>query len=307
MQRPILPSWCRFGGSILCLFLLAAALSIPSTASSEMRAKIRASGKKTTDGPPFAFLCLDSNRVPDVDQIERALVKWMKADASRPITDLVVCQEIGEPIAISFHYDGRAFAAGVVDRPIPQGDLDYACGNAFFWPDASSVLNQHTSHLIVTALGDYDQPWQRALRLSEMMAACIEAFEGSLGVYWGHASVVHAPEFFLQGMREAGDQAETVPVELWTGFLRTERDDQTADMYTDGLDVFGCREFEIVASGQSLEDMFEMLIGMSRYVIYHGNVIGDGDTIGGTAEKKILTHFGPSAIGRPAQVILVDY
>ena len=307
MPRFLFPN--RSWAAALSLIVLGSGIqSHPSVfAADEPRAAIRTSGKKTTDGPPFAFLCLDSKQVPDLDQVDRTLRKWLPVDDSRTIRDLEVRQGADEPIAISFTFDGRAFAAGLIDRPIPQEDLDYACGNSFFWPGASEVLARHTSHLIVTALGDYDRPWQRALRLSEVMAACIEAFEGSLGIYWGHASVVHAPEFFLQGVRESGDQMAQLPVELWTGFLRTERDAETADMYTDGLDVFGCMEFEIVASKQSMEEMFEMLIGMSRYVIFHGNVIGDGDTVGATAEDKISTHYAQSVIGRPARVVAVDF
>jgi hypothetical protein len=299
----------RFAAATLSLTFLVSVFvpSVSTSAADGPRAAIRTSGKKTTEGPPFAFLCLDSNQVPDLDQVERALLKWLPVDDSRQVSDLEVRQEAGEPIAISFTFDGRAFAAGLIDRSIPQEDLDYACGNSFFWPGAAEVLERHNCHLIVTALGDYDHPWQRALRLSEVMAACIEAFEGSLGVYWGHASVVHAPEFFLQGVRESGDEMARLPVELWTGFLRTERDDKTADMYTDGLDVFGCMEFEIVASKQSMEEMFEMLIGMSRYVIFHGNVIRDGDTVGGNEEEKIVTHYAHSVIGRPARVVAVDF
>ena len=306
MLRFIFPS--RFWVATLSLTVFVAA-AVPRTSSAvdEPRAAIRTSGKKTAAGPPFAFLCLDSNQVPDLDQVERTLLKWLPVDGSRKISDLEVRQAAGEPIAISFTFDGRAFAAGLIDRPIPQADLDYACGNSFFWPGAAGVLGRHSSHLIVTALGDYDHSWQRALRLSEVMAACIEAFEGSLGVYWGHASVVHAPEFFLQGVREAGDEMTSLPVELWTGFLRTERDDKTADMYTDGLDVFGCMEFEIVASQQSMEEMFEMLIGMARYVIFHGNVIRDGDTVGGNADEMITTQYSHSVIGRPSRVVAVDF
>lgn len=296
------------------LLLAAAGLALalspaPAHAVDQAATQYRTSGKKTSAGPPFAILCLESSAVPDREIVERNLSKWLATGSEHAISDLVVNQLADQagPIAISFGYDGRRFAAGLIDRPIPASDLDYACGNAIFWPEAAAVLGRQRSHLIVSALGDYDQPWQRALRLSQVMAACIESFEGSLGVYWGHASVVHAPEFFLQGMREAGEDAALLPVELWTGFLRTERRDGTADMYTDGLDVFGCMEFEIVASKQPMEEMFEMLIGMSRYVIANGNMFRDGDTVGADEQEKIPTHFADSVIGRRPKVILIDY
>lgn len=264
----------------------------------------KASPPKTENGPPFAFLCLASDRVPDSDELKRQLEKWLGADDSKPLTELVV--DTKKTLTVSFDFDGNSFVAGLIPKPIPKPDIDYACANAFFWPEAGEAMKRHTDHLIVTALGDYEKPWHRALALSQVMAACIEAFD-SVGVYWGHASVVHSPEFFLQGMREAGTEITNLPVELWTGFLRTYRDDKTVDMYTDGLDVFGCMEFEIVASKQNMSDVFEMLMGMSRYVIFHGNVIADGDTVGGEAEEKIKTHFEKSVIGRETRVIRIDY
>jgi len=261
-------------------------------------------GKKTEQGPPFAFLCLRSDQLPVIEELERQLNKWLDTTGEKNISDLRLDEE--GALTVSFTYDDHDFVAGLIDQPIPDEDLNYACGNSFFWPQASEALSHHSSHLIVTALGDYDQPWQRALRLSQVMAACIESFD-SVGVYWGHASVVHAPEFFLQGMREAEPNVNHLPVELWTGFLRTERDDKTVDMYTDGLDVFGCMEFEIVESKLPMPELFEMLISMSRYVIFNGNVIGDGDTVGSNAEEQIVTRFTKSVIGRKAEVIRLNY
>ena len=260
--------------------------------------------KKTDNGPPFAFLCLRSERLPDSEELGRQLNKWLKTTDDTAVSELKIDRH--SALTVSFQFEGHSFVAGLIDKPIPKPDLDYACGNSFFWPNAAEALSDHSSHLIVTALGDYDQPWQRAMRLSQVMAACIESFD-SVGVYWGHASVVHTPEFFLQGMREAEPNVNHLPVELWTGFLRTERDDRTVDMYTDGLDVFGCMEFEIVESNLPMPELFEMLISMSRYVIFHGNVIGDGDTVGSNAEEKIVTHFTRSVIGRKAEVIRLNY
>lgn len=259
---------------------------------------------KTDNGPPFAFLCLHSDRLPDSDELSRQLNKWLKTTDTNSISELKIEKE--SALTVSFQFDGQSFVAGLIDQPIPQKDLDYACGNSFFWPEAAEALSHHSSHLIVTALGDYDKPWQRALRLSQVMAACIETFD-CLGVYWGHASVVHAPEFFLQGIREAEPNVDDLPVELWTGFLRTERDDNSVDMYTNGLDVFGCMDFEIVESNLTLPELFEMLISMSRYVIFNGNVIGDGDTVGSNPEEQVVTHFTKSVIGRSAAVIRLDY
>jgi len=285
-----------------CPIILALLTALPAfVAPPESRADAL---KKTRDGPPFAFLCLRSDRLPDSEELGRQLNKWLKTTETNPISELKVDKE--GALTVSFQFDGHPFVAGLIDQPIPAKDLDYACKNSFFWPEAAEALSHHSSHLIVTALGDYDKPWQRAMRLSQVMAACIDSFD-SIGVYWGHASVVHAPSFFLQGMREAEPNVNRLPVELWTGFLRTERDDKSVDMYTDGLDVFGCMEFEIVQSKLPMPELFEMLISMSRYVIFNGNVIGDGDTVGSNANEKIVTHFSKSAIGRKTEVIRLAY
>ena len=125
-------------------------------------------------------------------------------------------------------------------------------------------------------------------------------------MYWGDAAVVHSPKTFRKLAVTKIEKAEDVPAMLWVGFLREKHDDGTVSFYTKGLDRFGCMELEIVHSHRKPSEIFSLLHSTAQYLIYEGNVIKDGDTVG-DEETKIKTRYSKSAIDRKEKVIRIEY
>jgi hypothetical protein len=159
--------------------------------------------------------------------------------------------------------------------------------------------------LIVVAVGDFKERYDRSLFLTRVVAACTEAFP-TAGVYWGDAATVHSPAMFREAAVESIKKMEDVPALLWVGFLREKHKDGTISFYTKGLAEFGCMELEVVHSRHKPSEIFDLLHGTAQYLIYEGNVIQDEDTVG-SEETKIKTRYSKSAIDRKGKVIRIDY
>ena len=188
--------------------------------------------------------------------------------------------------------------------PIPKADLDYACMNSIFWPEAAQVLAKHKSHLIVTVIGEFPSPVDEGLFLTRAIAACTESYD-ALGVYWGHATVVHSPEFF----RKYADSASTEnpPVLLWVGFLRSAGEKEgTISLFTRGLNTFGRMEIEVVDSDRKPSEIFGRVADLASYLLKKGNIVEDGHTIGSDKDEKIQVRHKDSVLDRKGKVLRIE-
>lgn len=271
-------------------------------------AESQQSSGKSHFGPRFAFVCLASDRLPAPGVLEAKLAEYLKMNPSEigkleTITDKTKRPDLGSSVS-SVKIGKNEVLIAMAEGPIPKPDLDYACGNSLFWPKAREELAKHKSHLIVTVLGDFASALGEGLFLTRVIAACVESYD-AVGVYWGHATVVHSPEFFLKYAKTAS--AEDPPTLLWVGFLRSAGEKEgTTSLFTRGLDVLGRMEIEVVDSSRKPSEIFERVADLSSYLLKKGNVIGDGHTIGSDEKEKITAHHADSALDRKGKVLRID-
>jgi hypothetical protein len=260
--------------------------------------------EKKENGPTFAFVCLQETTPPQPAALKASLAAWLKVPAST----------VGEPESTtdanrrvtSIKIGEHTLMIGLMDRPIPKPDIEYACANSFLWPNAAAELANHPAHLIVIATGKFATPAAQALWLSRAICATSETYKAA-GIYWGHASTVHEPKRFREFIRGASTEMEKLPIPAWIGFLRARNDAGGVDVYTDGLDVFGVMECEVINTKQPPGEVIGLLSGLSAYLITKGNVIADGNTVGGSEEEKIVARHSESAIGREGKVLRIEY
>lgn len=299
----MVPFFNRFRESLTALF----SGKPPPPAQEKERAQRRkmSSGRKKGEpqSPRFAFVCLNSDRVPEEDILKEKIAKWLQLDSEDEIEDFEMSGDDME--AATFQIGPHTAIIARMPTPIPASDIDYACTNSILWRDAALVLRKHTSHLIVTVMGDFDTPLDEAMFLSCVIAACTEAYD-SCAVYWGHASVVHRPEFFREQIQQV--EEGQLPVIAWVGFLLAQGGSKgTIDLYTRGLDVFGLMEIEVHGTDRPLSDVLGRVTELCSYLLKNGNVIGDGHTVGGTEEERVRAHHVESAIGRGGKVLRIEF
>ena len=258
-------------------------------------------------GPRFAFVCLASDRAPLPGALEAKLAERLKVNPA----EVSKLEKIPGEKAAKLGNEVSSVKVGKIEVliaragfPIPKADLDYACMNSVFWPGAAQVLAKHSSHLIVTVIGEFPSPIEEGLFLTRAIAACTESYD-ALGVYWGSATVVHSPEFF----RKYADSASTddPPLLLWVGFLRSAGEKEgTTSFFTRGLDTFGRMEIEVVDSDRKPSEIFERVADLASYLLKNGNIVEDGHTIGSDKDEKIRVRHEDSVLDRKGKVLRIE-
>jgi hypothetical protein len=158
-----------------------------------------------------------------------------------------------------------------------------------------------------------ESPIHEAMLVTRLALVALELFDG-LGVYWGNACVTNSRELFEQCARE---MTEThLPLPVWLRFqpVRADADQEITDdppaeigMYTLGLKQFGLMEIEIDRCALDLGEIFEFVSNLAHYLVMSGPVIKDGNTVGGSAEERILVRYRPSMIERSRRVYKVIF
>lgn len=193
---------------------------------------------------------------------------------------------------------------GLMPAPIPWSDLERPCETSILWPEAAAELKRHKRHVIVTASGEAE-PVELMTVLTQATAALADSCEGTVGVYWGSASIVLPPKLFGE---IAGDCIPNeFPVAIWVNCVVGKNEDGGSSGYTCGLDSFGLMDFVAEKSPEPPAELHKRLFGFAEYILTNGPVIKDGDTIGETAEEKIKITYGPSTFGHKEPVMRLSY
>ena len=295
---------CCFRRRFLLLSIVAVACVVTVRAAEGDAAVSQIAAPKRV-GPEFAFVCLADSKVPKLEELQAKLASWLQLPSAGEIKDLK-STAVDKKTVITFTASGRPFTLSLVGEPIPKADIDYACDNALAWPEAAVEMARQRAQLLVLASGDYPNPAEKALAVSQAAAAVSECFD-TVGIYWSQASIAHSPAAFREEIKESDATREKLPVALWVGFLIARGKTGGMDVYTRGLESFGAMEVEILDSKKKTEDVFNLLNAAAGYLIDQGNVIKDGDTVGLTPTENVPSHYAESAIGRPGKVLRLDY
>ncbi len=297
----------------LALWLLACRAAADGVPSAEPESKKAAGSKERPadgdqgdgKGSMLAFVCLNQATMPEKKALDQVVKKWFNLPGESERKVELEASETGLQ-SVTVSVGAHSAVAGLMPRPIPEPDIRSACARSFFWPEAWKEMKGHKAHLVIVAIGRFEQRYARSLFLSRVAAALSEAFD-TAGIYWGDAHVVHSPDFFRKGVKPHINSADDVPAQLWVGFLPRKHEDGTLTCGTVGLAEFGCMELEIVRTRREPVDIIGMLGATAAYLIHSGSMIKDGDTIGPDAATKIKTRYADSALGREGKVIRIDY
>jgi hypothetical protein len=292
-----------FRPTLMALFAylagMAAALAQTNPAKSET-----SKGTQPEKAPNFAFLCLNTNADPKSDVLKSKLVSWLQLDSPDKLRNFQIGRR-KEATVTTFDLDTKSITIGRIDSPIPKDDIAYACANSAHWPQAAEKLGSHKGHLNVTVYGQFRDGLDLALFVSRVVAACTEAYD-TAGIYWGHATIVHSPEFFLEQIKDSN--RVDIPIFAWIGFLESpSKDPEKFDLYTRGLDVFGLMEIEVIGMKQKPAEIVPMVAELIDQLLKNGNVIKDGHTIPTPSGEKISVRHANSVLGREGKVLRIEF
>ena len=168
--------------------------------------------------------------------------------------------------------------------PIPQ-DQGLWARAATTWPESKAVAARHRGHLIVSALGRSQQPLAAARVTTAVIGALIATMPECCGVVWA-GQVARPADLWLDASRSSFAAFPDYPFTLWVDILPF-RAGAKIGAVTMGLSAFVSREIEFVTGKLALSALFDKVAGLAVYLIEHGNVVKDGDTIGASERERI--------------------
>jgi hypothetical protein len=243
------------------------------------------------DPRPIAYVLLDQPSWPGPDALAKAL-------SSRHPD--VPFQKPTEGPPFVFPFAGEVAVVMAIDQPIPAAPEIWDRA-AFTWPQAREAASRHRAHLIVSMMGDVS--FQTVRAVTALTGALLDAAPGATAVVWG-SILARSAAYWREQSRAAYAQYPNYPNLLWLDILPVPIGEGTGAI-TVGLERFIEREIEFHAGRLRQGEVIEKVSGLATYLIEHGSVIKDGDTIGESRDERILVRHRYSEVYSGVPVLRV--
>ena len=260
-----------------CFFIL---LLLLGFASSPAQAAERDPGTALT------FVLLREARLPEPLALRARLEKRLEG---RLKIDGMELGEQGKEGVVLFRIAGGTALVGLIDAPLPAGQIDDLCAAAWFWKTACADTAQHRAQLVVSVVKSSLDRLDTSLLLTDLTAAAMDGDDNAIASYW--MSALRPRAMFLKA--SAGASRATPPAWLWVDF-RVSGGPQGLSMSTEGMTVYGLREIELKDVKRPASEILTLIVGTATYLVSAGPVIKDGDTIGDSPSLGIVVRHDKS-------------
>ncbi|MEM7164152.1 MAG: DUF4261 domain-containing protein [Planctomycetota bacterium] len=243
----------------------------------------------------ISLLAFPKSEFPTLEKVEEVI--------SAHFDNLVELQRDEERETIEVQV-GTERALVAPKRPaMPWGLLERPCKNAWYWPEAIEVMQDHAWHMVVLLKESKSDPCEKSLLLTRLTAVLGEGL-GYLGVYWDSATMVHSAAAFSAAAKEMS--TKELPANLWISFRIVENDDATHTLFTTGLDALGHMEIEVPASTADPTTLEGWAYNVAHYLLKDGEKIEDGESVGRSDEEKVTVRHVPSMFDSARKVMFLE-
>ncbi|MCI9156885.1 MAG: DUF4261 domain-containing protein [Lawsonibacter sp.] len=184
-----------------------------------------------------------------------------------------------------FEADGMTVAVSLMDFPVPEGEAEYWANSNFMDKEkAVAAAKAHRAHVLVAILDQMSQGRTRR-QMGELyvkLVATLLKAPNALGVYTN--GTVWLPDYFIQVSEDLKEGHLPLLDLVFVGLVRYEKG---VCGWTNGLRAFGRDELEIRDSQRPPNEVHELLLNVSGYIIDQDVTLHDGETLGYTAEQKL--------------------
>jgi hypothetical protein len=210
-----------------------------------------------------------------------------------------------EPPPANIEFKESAFTCGlagalaggmVMPAPIPNDEVSGPASTSWLWPGAVNDLQGYGAHTVVFV--SQAESHLAAFQALTRIAAAVVRSTNALGVYMGGAGSVIRADVFVDMAKDLD-----IPVALWVDLRCVALQDGGSGLFTVGLNQFGLLEIEIPSSPQQCGDLRMWTMSLASWLIEERPVVNSGETVGLSAEEKILVEHAASMINREGPVM----
>jgi hypothetical protein len=160
------------------------------------------------------------------------------------------------------------------------------------------------AHFIVTALGLPGDARARDKRMAMLTATVIDNTP-AVGAMLGHGKVFHKAKLFADVAAVAASEP-MLPAEIAIDVTAERESEDRMSFLTHGLERYGREEFYVTCPIRG-KSALGFVYSMARWVLNDPNKqLPTGETVGRTADEKILIQRVPNPSGRGKPVIRLD-
>lgn len=203
---------------------------------------------------------------------------------------------------ITFDIDGGAsLAVATLAVPLPDA-ATRPIGLTSAPPEEVAAA---PAHLIVTAFGLSGSARDRDTRMAQLTAAVIDSVD-AVGALLGHGTLIQKAGLFADAARLAADEREPLMVEVAVDITAAPESADRMSFLTHGLRRYGREELYVTCPIQGTGAL-DFVLSLARWMLADPDAhLSTGDTVGRSAEEKILVQREPDPTGQGRQVIRLD-
>ncbi|MBR0780458.1 DUF4261 domain-containing protein [Bradyrhizobium iriomotense] len=175
--------------------------------------------------------------------------------------------------------------------PIPD-DAGLWSRAATTWPQGKVVAARHRGHLIVSVLGQNQQPLPATRLTTAVIGALIATMPQCCGVVW-NGKVARSADLWLDMSIRSFAPFPDYPSSLWIDILPF-RSEAGIGAVTMGLSAFAEREIQFETHKLALSTLMDKVDGLVVYLVEHGPVVKDGDTFGRDERERFTVRYKDS-------------
>lgn len=243
----------------------------------------------------LSFVLVSEPKLPEAKAFRADIEKRLAGRLT--ITDM---DADGEKV-ILLRVSGGTVMIGLIDAPLPKGQIADLCASAWYWRQACEATAAHRAHIIASVLDTSLDKLDANLLLTDVVAALMDG--NAIASYWG-ASLQPRDAVLRQTAKMSRD---VPPVLLWVNVRVNNDVEKGFSLSTQGMEEFGLREIEAKDVNRPGRDVFSLLVGMAQYLVSNGPIIKDGETIGDSPALNIRVHQAPSYWREGAMVYRVTW
>lgn len=180
--------------------------------------------------------------------------------------------------------DEELVALAFMPYSIPKIELEATAKYAYNWENIESEINEISGHAIVSIMNGNKSNLQRHFLFSKIVSSILSTSE-SIGVYQGAQTLLIPKKQYLDFFHEIKNNEIPIPLWIYIGIRKYKTDNS---VYTFGMSDFDKLELEIINSKASLDEIHTFILNTASYIIKKNVKLKEGETIGFTAEQKIL-------------------
>ena len=189
----------------------------------------------------------------------------------------------------------------VMPAQVPNGEAEEFSRYSYASLLGAEPVQEHDTHAIVITRSTLATPLDSLGQHIRHTAAVAQTLD-AVGIYDGNAGATHLTPFYVSCA-----QSEELPSPLITGLSVGQESPDRLSILTKGLTRLGLREFLITVPAGDAQACLDYLLDLVSYVVGRREQLGDGETVGRTAEESFLVTHRASPTSDSEEVVSIDF